>query len=133
MQQELEKFPISYGCNKCQEEGWIFLESPRTTVLVICSHCRNELAYAYCPDCDLFTNFLAHCDERRPSTWICLNSKKEYPLPSDFYDHPVRLYFESDLPDDVKSRMQKQTTRHLTIILIALLLVVAPIVTKLLF
>jgi hypothetical protein len=133
MQQEMDKFPILYGCNNCHQEGWIFLESTNSSVFVECSHCRNELACAYCPECDIFTNFLAHLDVRRPSTWTCSECKKEYTLSSDFYKNPVRLYFESDLPDDVKSRLQKHTTRQLTILLIALLVVVVIIISKLFF
>jgi DNA-directed RNA polymerase subunit RPC12/RpoP len=130
MRSEAEKVPIPYGCNNCHEEGWIFLESPQQTVFVICPLCRNELAFAYCPECDVFTNFLANSDERRPSTWKCLECKKEYRLNSDFYEHPVRLYFDSDLSDEQKSRIQKQTKRQLAILLIILLLIGALIIVK---
>jgi NAD-dependent SIR2 family protein deacetylase len=133
MQEEMDKNPILYGCNNCKQEGWIFLDNPKSTVLVICSHCRNEIAYAYCPECDLFTNFLAHSDERRPTSWKCLECKNEYKLNPDFYENPVRLYFEEDIPDEIKSRYIKQTNRQLFFILIALILVIALIARELLF
>jgi hypothetical protein len=84
MRSEDEKHLIPYGRNNCNEEGWIFLESPHKTTFVICSHCRNELAYAYCPECEVVANFLAHCDERRPTSWTCLECNKEYMLSPDF-------------------------------------------------
>jgi len=133
MQPENDKIPTLYGCNNCHQEGWIFLDSPHTTVFVVCPHCRNELAYAYCPECDIFTNFLARSEVRRPSSWRCLECNKEYVLNPDFYENPVKLHFESEIPVDVRSRLKKQTARQLAFLLASLLLVIALIARKLLF
>jgi hypothetical protein len=133
MQEEMDKFPLLYGCNNCHQEGWILLDSPKATVLVICSYCRHELAYAYCPECDLIANFTAYNNERIPTSWTCLERKKEYTLSPDLCENPVRLYSEDDLPDDSKSRYEKRTNRQLVFILIALILVIALIARELLF
>jgi hypothetical protein len=133
VQEFRDEFPILYGCNNCRQEGWIFLDTPKSTVLVICSHCLHEIAYAYYPECDLFTNFLAHSDERRPTSWTCLECKNEYMLNPDFYENPVRLYYEEDIPDDIKAPYIKRTNRQLAFIILALLLVIALIVRELLF
>ena len=132
MQPENDKIPVLYGCNNCHQEGWIFLDSPHTTVLVACSQCRNELAYAYCLECEVFTNFLARGEGKRPSSWRFLECNKEYVLKPDFYENPVRLHYESEVPVDARSGMQKQTARHLTFLLIALLLVITLIARELL-
>jgi hypothetical protein len=133
MQEEMDRVPILYGYDNSQQEGWIFLDSSKTTMSVICSHCQNEMAYACCPECDLFTNFLANNDERRPKSWTCLECNKEHMLSPDFYENPVRLHFEDDLPDDIKSRYENQTNRQLVFLLIALVLVIVLITGELLF
>jgi len=130
---EEDRYSIPYGCNNCRQEGWIFPDSPQTTTFIICSQCRNEIAYAYCPECDIFTNFLAHSTVRRPTTWTCLECKKEYALSPDFYENPIQLYFEENLPENLKSQIKIKMKRQLIVILSALGLIVVLILKELLF
>ena len=131
MKSDFEKTPIFYVCNHCHQEGWFFLDSKQTTTLVLCSNCSHELAYAYCPTCDLMTNFLAQSTVQRPNSWTCSSCNTEYSLNPDFYENPARLYFEKDIPDDVRNQMQKRTSQHFTFLIIAIIIMVVLIIFKL--
>jgi hypothetical protein len=90
----------------------------------------NEIAYAYCPNCDVATNFLARSDVPRPMAWTCLECDREYELVPNFYENPIRLYTENELPDALISKLKTQRTRQLVILLFLLLFLIVYILSK---
>jgi hypothetical protein len=133
MQPDLQKTPVLHGCPNCHLEGWIFLDSHQTTVLVICPNCQHEIAYAYCPECDAITNFLARSEVRRPPSWKCPVCEKEYSLNPDFYEYPIRLNAEEQIPEAIQSNMRKRTARQLALVLAGFLLVLVLIIREIIF
>ena len=48
-------------------------------------------------------------------SWVCPECRTEYSLPALFYEQPVFLYLENDLPDEVRARVRSPVNSRYSI------------------
>ena len=54
--------------------------------------------------------------EDRPKFWRCWECKSEYPLNDDFYRNPLTIYFEEDLPEEIKEKIHPKMSSNAKLI-----------------
>jgi hypothetical protein len=105
-------------CEQCNAQGYIFVDSIETPYFVTCKECGQETSEVFCPKCKMGGEYVKGIKDR-PTSWICPGCSNEYSLPTTFYEHPVPLYLEEDLPDSVRLRvMSSSHYQNTTLVLI---------------
>jgi|WetSurMetagenome_2_1015567.scaffolds.fasta_scaffold563722_1 hypothetical protein len=92
-------------CENCNQQGYIFMENSNQPALVVCSRCEYETSQVSCPNCDMRGAFVKNL-VKKPNSWICDRCGTNYSLPTFFYENPVHLYLEDELPLDVFKRIK---------------------------
>ena len=93
-------------CDNCGEQGFIFVDNIKQSYLIICHNCGGETSQVWCPKCGIGVAYGRDID-KHPSFWVCLNCDTNYELANTFYDNPVELYLEKELPLDAYQRIEK--------------------------
>jgi hypothetical protein len=101
---EFDKDPLPIWCEDCDQQGYIFVDDPEASYFVACKACGWETSEVWCPRCQMGGEFVSDISEH-PLTWNCPNCKTQYELPSTFYDNPIKLFLEKELPPFVLERM----------------------------
>lgn len=118
----MEHFPIT--CEQCDKQGFIIVDNIDKPFFVICNSCGKATSQVWCPRCGMGGAFVRNI-HKRPTYWICESCKTKYQLPSDFYNNPVNLILEQDLPaeafDQVREKEQVPREKVLPIVAFTLL------------
>jgi len=85
-------------CEQCNVQGYIFVEDAEIPAFLICKKCGYEASQVWCPTCGMGGDFIKDI-KKRPTFWYCSKCRTKYQLPSTFYDNPVTIHPESDLPE----------------------------------
>jgi len=101
---DLEKDFLPVYCEKCKQQGFIFLENMDEPAFIVCSRCGSEMSQVSCPNCKMGGDYVEKIGTR-PTSWICSSCKIETILPTLFYEKPIHLYLREELPPEVLSRV----------------------------
>ena len=107
MSSEFGKDYLPSWCEVCNREGFIFVDDPEGSYFVICKSCGWETSEVWCPKCGMGGEFVKNID-KRPSNWVCPNCKTKYQLPKEFYEKPINLFTEQELPPLVRERIERE-------------------------
>ncbi len=137
MTSEFDKEYFPAWCEDCNSEGYVFVDNPESAYFVICKSCGWETSYVWCPKCGMGSAFVENLSER-PFDWVCPNCKTKYPLPNEFYEKPINLYPEEELPAFVQEQIENdQKVEHKRLLrdlgLVAILVIVAMLPLALVF
>lgn len=103
---------VPIWCEGCDEQGYVFDKDVMTgAFFVVCPHCRYETSEVNCTKCGVGGEFVENIKER-PHSWTCSTCKTEYSLPADFYEKPLALHLESDLPEDFRMALAAARNKH---------------------
>ena len=92
-------------CEKCRQQGYIFSDNFDEPAFIVCNRCRSETSHVWCPKCGMGGGFIKELLKERPRSWVCSDCKTEYILPPLFYEEPIHLYLEDELPDNIRKRV----------------------------
>lgn len=109
MDLEFDKQYLPVVCDQCDKKGFIFVDHFDIPCLVMCDHCGGETSNVWCPKCRMGGAFVRNISQH-PSYWICTNCQTKYQLANAFYENPIKLYFDEELPVDVRQRIKDQTS-----------------------
>lgn len=107
MTSEFEKEHSPIWCENCDQQGWIFVDDLEGSHFVICKSCNWETSDVWCPKCGMGGGFVRNID-KRPSSWSCPDCRSAYQLANDFYDQPIYLFTETELPLLVRDRIERE-------------------------
>lgn len=99
---EKEELPI--WCEKCNQQGFIYVDDPEKPAFVVCHRCGWEATQLWCPKCGMGGDYIRNL-ENRPASWVCPSCKTRYRLPDNYYEEPVPLYIDEDLPENIKVKV----------------------------
>jgi hypothetical protein len=108
MNSDFEKDFQPIYCEKCEQQGFIFADDMNAPLFVVCSRCGWETSQVWCPKCGMGGDFINERVKDRPESWVCPDCKTEYTLPKAFYQKPIHLYLEDELPVNIRSHTAKQ-------------------------
>lgn len=87
-------------CENCDEEGIYFVDDMEQNCFIKCNNCNAEMSDVWCEDCGMGGPFIENLNAR-PDKWQCPDCSKEYNLSYDFYNNPITLYRENQVPKEV--------------------------------
>jgi hypothetical protein len=84
------------------------------------------MSQVWCPKCEQGGDFIKII-ETRPSSWTCPQCKTRFFLPPSFYESPIHLYLENELPTEVLQRVlpPKNRLHKLVVILMGIVFLLA--------
>jgi hypothetical protein len=124
MTSEFEKDFLPEWCENCDQQGVFFIDNIFEPYLVACQHCDKEVISVWCPECE--AGFALPIKKgSRQTDWDCPICHKHYFFPEAAYKQPVKLYLESDLPEDVRMRVipQKRVSNVFTTAMVILAII----------
>lgn len=74
-------------CNKCKCVGY-YKYKEGENLLLECENCKSKDAIVYCPNCDIYGEFVEDI-YRKPKTWTCPYCGSKYILSEEFYNNPL--------------------------------------------
>jgi len=84
-------------CENCGRQGFIIEEQRSTEAYIVCEKCGWATSQVWCTKCHKTGKFVQEI-EKKPVTWICPKCGREEPLFPGFYESPVYINYEEDLP-----------------------------------
>ena len=84
---------------QCGKQGYIFVDNIEQSHFVVCKECGSETVEVFCSECRAGSELIEI--EEHPKSWVCAGCKTEHSLSEAFYQNPITLYLEDDLPDDI--------------------------------
>jgi hypothetical protein len=100
---QLQEFPLN--CEKCERQGFIFVEDLDKSHFVVCQECGGETSNVWCHTCQMGGSFVRNI-KRRPKSWSCPSCHKSYALPPSFYTMQVPLFGIEELPITIQERIR---------------------------
>ena len=123
MTTEFSKDFLPEWCERCDKQGFYFVDDTNSPYLVVHKKCGHEALSAWCPKCQ--TGFaLPIKSSDKPSLWECPTCNTKYPLADSVLKSPINLYLEEDLPEDVRTRVLPQKSQYAFMLNILILVVV---------
>jgi len=107
MTSEFAKDYLPIWCEDCDQQGFIFVDDPEGFFFAICKTCGWETSEVWCPKCGMGGGFVKNL-KKRPPDWTCPNCKTKYQLANEFYEKPIRLFTEKELPSLVRERIERE-------------------------
>jgi hypothetical protein len=112
-------------CERCDKQGYFFVEDILEPCLVVCGKCGWEALSVWCPKCEAGFALPNEVGER-PLSWSCPVCYTEYTLPPAVYEQTVSLYLEEDLPENVRARVTppRKSSKVVLAVLVAVVVLV---------
>lgn len=104
MTAEFDKDYLPAWCENCDKQGIYFVDNFDKTYHVIHKKCGYEILSTHCDDCTMGFA-IPNQPGNRPQTWTCDGCGKVYNMDMSIYEQPIDLHIESELPEEVRSRI----------------------------
>ncbi len=95
------KTTIPAYCEKCEQEMFYLSDDLEGSYFLACPHCRFETSCVWCSNCGMGGPFIREI-EKRPQSWQCPDCESQHSLSFRFYDTPIILLREGDLPSKIR-------------------------------
>jgi hypothetical protein len=103
---EFDKDYIPIWCDDCDCQGFVFINDTPHSYFVVCNTCKWETSQVWCPKCEIGGEFVRDIS-KQPSEWSCPGCNTKYKLPDNFYENPIKLIAQQELPPIIQERIKR--------------------------
>jgi hypothetical protein len=111
---EFDKDYLPIWCEGCDRQGFVFINDTSYSYFVVCDTCGWETSQVWCPKCEMGGEFVRNIS-KQPSSWSCPSCKSKYKLPDGFYEIPVKLFTQEELPLNIQERIKRDFKTNQTV------------------